>query len=820
MYIFSFSNPDGQSGTITIDSEWANSSPAKLSGDDAAIQDIQAYFKRFGMTPEGRIADFPNIEPMSVVRTLTQAANEGYTYEVKEGELKPYPSDQDGSDSAMDSLSPTVHVKGKRLPTLMDRYQVQGLPISVENKAGTARAGVDPDGHKWETKMHHDYGYIRSTTGKDDEAIDVYVGPNRKAPNAYIVKQHKIEEVKKWGGDICPDCSEHANDCSCPQYYDEDKVMLGFDSKQDAIAAYLKQYDNPLFLGPVSTITVEDLKPLLLDQTAKGLPLQFKNALDNNSPEGSALDRNAQAETSPIINATTMSQLQKAFYEALGLDPLEAEHERLKSIIKNGSDVEKAYAVQTILAIGRPVVDAGSEVVIAGGQRHKDIRSTNTDDLVSLIPTDDPYKAESEALSSKLNEMWDAFAKTSFEESEKRQQAHQDYREFQVEYNEKKQAIAEKQMEHGQKVIDALLDESPITEEQSRAWADSVPIDKKTAQKLKRNGYPVEQVRADIAECYRITRGAMPMVSLVSTRSRRSSTLIFSGEIMVTGDFSKRILWHEMAHNIERNRIHQNTNARFLEERREGDKLHTMRSLSGNNRYGSDEVAIKDHLINPYMGKVYRDGITEVLPVAIEHLSDPGKAIEIVQKDEDSARYIFGFLRNISGLDREFSQLNEISLSKKAEEPDPQRDLMAMAKGLKFEKHPEVTDSNDPLNNRYASESFAGLFMTKYPGKRDYFISTRQVSNIRADTEGYAGNTKALGQLAILIYLLTQKGYDFGLKENSIRAASMWARYYGPLLEKKTRFKARIDLPKTGFKTPEEYEQLPFKNSEQPENGQ
>ncbi|MFH1984760.1 MAG: hypothetical protein ABIL58_23210 [Pseudomonadota bacterium] len=168
-----------------------------------------------------------------------------------------------------------VEFKKKRF-TLQDRYQFQGMPISVENKAGSVRKGTDPDGHEWKTKMHFDYGYIRRTKGEDDEGIDVYVGPDRGAQHVYVVKQHDIAKVKAWGSETCPQCGEHVHDCACPEFYDEDKVFIGFPNRRAAIDAYLKQYDSPLFLGPVSTMRVEDFRELVTgpEEHVK-IPLQF-----------------------------------------------------------------------------------------------------------------------------------------------------------------------------------------------------------------------------------------------------------------------------------------------------------------------------------------------------------------------------------------------------------------------------------------------------------------------------------------------------------------------------------------------------------------
>jgi hypothetical protein len=159
---------------------------------------------------------------------------------------------------------------------LQDRYQFQGLPISIENKKESYRRGVDPDGHEWKTLMAFDYGYIRKTKGEDDEGVDVYVGPDRAAKHVYVVKQHKIEEVKKWKEEYCPECNEHVHDCACKEFFDEDKVFVGFPNKKAVIKAYGQQYDSPLFMGPISTMSIEAFRELVGGPQEKvKLPLQF-----------------------------------------------------------------------------------------------------------------------------------------------------------------------------------------------------------------------------------------------------------------------------------------------------------------------------------------------------------------------------------------------------------------------------------------------------------------------------------------------------------------------------------------------------------------
>jgi hypothetical protein len=121
---------------------------------------------------------------------------------------------------------------------LQGETNVQGLDIAIENRKGSVRKGVDKDGKPWRTVMRNPYGYIRGTKGKDGEEIDAYVGPDKSAPNGFVVHQHKADGTG----------------------HDEDKVMLGFKTKGQARSAYLAHYNSPKFLGPISTLTIEQMK--------------------------------------------------------------------------------------------------------------------------------------------------------------------------------------------------------------------------------------------------------------------------------------------------------------------------------------------------------------------------------------------------------------------------------------------------------------------------------------------------------------------------------------------------------------------------------
>ncbi len=134
----------------------------------------------------------------------------------------------------------------------------QGLNISIEHRRGSVRRGVAKDGKAWAVTMQHPYGYIRRSEGTDGEHVDCFVGPHEDASHVYVVHQHKIEKVRAWPGDVCPQCLEPHE--KCWHDLDEDKCMMGFHAEADAKQAYLANYDDRRFLGPVTAVPIEDFK--------------------------------------------------------------------------------------------------------------------------------------------------------------------------------------------------------------------------------------------------------------------------------------------------------------------------------------------------------------------------------------------------------------------------------------------------------------------------------------------------------------------------------------------------------------------------------
>jgi hypothetical protein len=123
---------------------------------------------------------------------------------------------------------------------LQGRTSFQGLSIAIENQKGSVRSGVDKDGKPWHTKMTAPYGYVVGSRGADKEGVDVFVGPDKKAPNVYVVHQKKDDGS-----------------------YDEDKCVLGAESEEEARKLYLSNYDTKKYLGPISEVPIERFKKIV-----------------------------------------------------------------------------------------------------------------------------------------------------------------------------------------------------------------------------------------------------------------------------------------------------------------------------------------------------------------------------------------------------------------------------------------------------------------------------------------------------------------------------------------------------------------------------
>ena len=104
-----------------------------------------------------------------------------------------------------------------------ERVKVGPFDVVIEQPRGSVRSGVDANGKAWETTMQNTYGYFGGTKGVDGDAIDVFLG----------------NDLDGWDGTTVFVVDQYNPDGS----FDEHKVMLGFNSQEEAEAAYFANYE-------------------------------------------------------------------------------------------------------------------------------------------------------------------------------------------------------------------------------------------------------------------------------------------------------------------------------------------------------------------------------------------------------------------------------------------------------------------------------------------------------------------------------------------------------------------------------------------------
>ncbi|WP_163557602.1 LPD38 domain-containing protein [Halomonas sp. NO4] len=141
------------------------------------------------------------------------------------------------------------------------RVRLQGMDIAIENPKGSERSGTDEDGGFWRSRLAHHYGDIKGTRAPDGDNVDVFVGDSPDSERAFV-----IDQVDRDGE------------------FDEPKVMMGFNSAEEARQGYLANYpSNWDGLGAITETDPDTLRQWLEDG-------------DTNRPFG---DLDAQAEVAP-----------------------------------------------------------------------------------------------------------------------------------------------------------------------------------------------------------------------------------------------------------------------------------------------------------------------------------------------------------------------------------------------------------------------------------------------------------------------------------------------------------------------------------------
>lgn len=128
----------------------------------------------------------------------------------------------------------------------------KGLVIDVENLDGSIRSGEDANGKPWYTRFDGaHYGEIRGSAGTDGDPLDVYlVSAPKDSDKVYVVHQNFP-----------------GNHPSKAGQFDEDKVVLGADSLEEAKKLYLKHYSREDFLRSITEMSFADFRKYIFGES-------------------------------------------------------------------------------------------------------------------------------------------------------------------------------------------------------------------------------------------------------------------------------------------------------------------------------------------------------------------------------------------------------------------------------------------------------------------------------------------------------------------------------------------------------------------------
>ncbi|MCE6003367.1 hypothetical protein KSB07_03205 [Acinetobacter junii] len=215
------------------------------------------------------------------------------------------------------------------------------LKIAIENPAGSIRSGTDPNGNEWQITMKHHYGFIKNTTGADGDEIDVFV------------KNHLAVE---------PKCAYIIKQLDNNGQFDEQKVIIGADSEEEAKEIYLSNYEKGWQgFGGIKKISMVDLLKKI-QHTWSEFDSWARDGSYDHIPIDQVIIENAPKiveskidKEDPIVVLETLGK----YHLVIGLDRImlaKQRHERfIPAIIFDGKDISKSIIQNAIKQAGSKV---------------------------------------------------------------------------------------------------------------------------------------------------------------------------------------------------------------------------------------------------------------------------------------------------------------------------------------------------------------------------------------------------------------------------------------------------------------------------------
>jgi len=548
-----------------------------------------------------------------------------------------------------------------------------GLNISIENEKGSVRRGKNADGSTWEIRMQHDYGYIRQTQGTDKDHVDCYIGPNRNAKNAYIIHQQKYGQWNR---------------------FDEDKVMLGFDSDDHAKDAYLKHYDDPRFFGGMTTMPMPEFckkvlrtfhHPSIIKAHEKILfmkaTIQVKGYTTKRGTFVSAYTATRQKGQNTKEHNSRQMQMDfsetdhKTDHIETVFDPLNATKDEYLSH-KKDTDFFVRHALET--------ADTGMQSAKNDEEKEffRQIYAKTADEVYE----EHLYKIRRALLTNKkeinqkvlqsygilnqndlnilLKPQHNNELSTAAVIERGRQAANKIFPKFINKYTD---ALKNGDQEQCIKICASLLSKMKNrTAELMKLRGTTIKefVEQQAIRYLDQHGNPVDAAQHKTYKGYvqKFFETFGPVASILflqEIKQDKARSYNNGGAIFISSSTTHPIgrdIFHEMAHSADGLLGEQCW--RFVLSRKTTAGVHRLNDIYNTNEFRDNEVAIKGNFIVPYIGKSYhpvgvdpethRPDHTEVFSVGAERFSDPKALHGLLQTDIDYAMFIIGIIPHLN----------------------------------------------------------------------------------------------------------------------------------------------------------------------------
>ena len=192
------------------------------------------------------------------------------------------------------------------------RVNLQHHNITIETLKGTERSGIDEGGQKWSVTMQNHYGELDGTIGYDGDPIDVFIGNNPKEGGIYVIDQ--ITPANPSASLVPLEIGQSGQETS---KFDESKVMLGFDSAEEAKAAYMSNYSEGWDGFSAITPAGEKFKHWLYDGKKQRKPfseyVDTPDAVDASTSSATSSTGSATSEENIIDNEKSISLIPDSF---------------------------------------------------------------------------------------------------------------------------------------------------------------------------------------------------------------------------------------------------------------------------------------------------------------------------------------------------------------------------------------------------------------------------------------------------------------------------------------------------------------------------